>query len=99
MSVLDTRILPNGAIRRRRRQPDGTVVITMEVPQAVLSQFGQAAVCRAMGAWKRGQDARARAALLRQQVLARPDWKPTALAHEFGCTEQRVRQLRGKHGL
>ena len=95
MTVLDTRILTNGVIRRRRVADDGLIVITMEVPKAVLSLLGRAALNRAMDTWRRGQETRVQAALLRQQVLDRAGWKATAVAHELGCSETRVRQLRG----
>ena len=97
MTVLDTRTLPNGVVRRRRVSDSGLIVITMEVPRPVLFKWGPASVNLAMAEWRRGQDVRERAAILRQQVLARPDWKATAVAHELGCSEARVRQLRDAH--
>jgi hypothetical protein len=50
-----------------------------------------------MEIWRRGEKQRSR----RQRIeeLLRERVKPTAIAHEVGCTEERVRQIRKEMGL
>ena len=95
MKCLSTRTRPDGVKLRRYERPGLPRITTVEVPVSVM---------RAVGGWKqlpermeiflRGDTARQRAAHVRATVAARPDWKSTALAHELGISEQRVRQIR-----
>lgn len=90
--VIETRQLPNGLYRRRRETLDGRRYTTVEVPLTVLRAIGMPRVDAAIETWQRGEARRARALLIRQRV--REGVKPTAIADEFGITEQRVRQVR-----
>lgn len=97
MKCLETRTGPDGLKRRRYRQNDGTRLTTVEVPLSVLRSIGMTRVRQATATWQRGEERRARAAELRATVIERlqqPRAKPTAIAHELGCTEARVRQIR-----
>lgn len=93
MKVLETRTDKLGIVYRRycdgRRR-----VTTYELPATVVKGLGVKRVREAMGAWQRGEAARDKARHLRAFVAAHPDWKTTAIAHEMGVTDQRVRQVR-----
>ena len=95
MSVIETRKREDGAIRRRRLLPNGQTLTTLEVPMSVVLSFGAREFAAAMARWHRGELARESAARLRVEVKARPGWKATAVAHDLGCSEARVRQIRG----
>lgn len=92
MKVLETRTVQPGLKRRRYELPDGRRVTTYEVPATVLKALGMKRVREELQAWARGDAARARVALIEQRL--REGVKPTAIAHEVGVTEQRVRQVR-----
>jgi hypothetical protein len=49
-----------------------------------------------MEIWRRGEKARAETKTRRQRIeeMLAQDIKPTAIAHEVGVTDQRVRQIR-----
>ena len=95
MSILETRKREDGAIRRRRLLPNGQTLTTLEVPMSVVLSFGAREFAAAMARWNRGELARESAALLRAGVMARAGWKATAVAHDLGCSEARVRKIRG----
>lgn len=94
MKCVETRTRPDGVRRRRYTRPGLPPLTTFEVPASVLREMGRAALAAALARHARGETARAAAAHVRATVAARPDWKSTALAHELGVTEQRVRQIR-----
>lgn len=85
-------------IRRRTYQlDDGRKIRTYEVPATVLNQLGRKRLAEAMAQWERIKARDARKELICQRICA--GVKPTAIAHEFGVTEQRVRQLRKELGF
>lgn len=94
MKCLETRTTPEGWKRRRYERDDGTRYSTLEVPASVITALGRGAAALATETWRRGEVARERAAFLKREIAARPDWKATALAHELNITEARVRQIR-----
>jgi len=96
--VLSTRSTPYGFKRRRYQLADGRRITTYEVPYAILSHLGAARLREAVQKWQRGECARSQAHARRQRIIALlvQGWKPTAIAHEVGITEQRVRQIRAE---
>jgi hypothetical protein len=92
VKVLETRRPEPGVTRRRYLLDDGRRMSTIELPVSVLSVFGKPKLRAAIEAWQRGEARRERAVVLRQRVLE--GVKPTAIAHELGVTEARVRQVR-----
>lgn len=92
MKCLETRKRKDGLRFRRYRTDDGRTITTFEVPTTVLRAFSMPKVQAQLEAWERGQERQAR----RVQVEARirQGIKPTAIAHEFGLTDQRVRQIK-----
>lgn len=92
------RTTPYGFKRRRYQLADGRRITTYEVPYAVLSHMGAARLREAAQKWQRGERARAEVRARRQRIIAllAEGWKPTAIAHEVGITEQRVRQIRAE---
>lgn len=96
--VLSTRSTPYGFKRRRYQLADGRRITTYEVPYAILSHLGAARLREAAQKWQRGECARSQAHARRQRVIAllAEGWKPIAIAHEVGITEQRVRQIRAE---
>jgi hypothetical protein len=93
MRVLETRRLRSG-IKRRTYSDGDRKVSTYELPSSVVKAIGMRRVEELLATWRRGEDARIKAATLRKEVLARPGWKSTALAHHLNVTEARVRQIR-----
>jgi hypothetical protein len=91
MKCLETR-QRNGMKWRRYRTEDGRTITTFEVPTAVLSRFSRKQLAEQLAAWRRGEQTRQRQSLVRARLTA--GIKPTAIAHELGLTEQRVRQVR-----
>lgn len=96
MKCLETR-KRDGMKWRRYRTDDGRIITTYEVPTAVLSAFSKVALARQLERWQRGEQTRARLAKMRAMLAE--GVKPTAIAHELGCTEERVRQVRKQMGL
>jgi len=96
--VLSVRPTPYGIKRRRYQLADGRRITTYEVPYSILSHMGAARLREAAQKWQRGECARSQAHARRQRIIALPadGWKPTAIAHEVGVTEQRVRQIRAE---
>jgi hypothetical protein len=94
MRVLETRRLKSGIRRRTYLMSDDSKVNTYELPASVIKAIGMRKVEELLETWRRGEAGRIKAATLRTEVLSRPDWKPTALAHLLNITEARVRQIR-----
>lgn len=83
---------------RRYRTEDGRIVTTYELPATVLRAVGLKHVQVHLDAWNRGEVTRAvtraRDVVVRQMLSE--GIKPTAIAHEVGLSDTRVRQIRGK---
>lgn len=97
MKVLEARMRDDGIRRRTYLTASGRKVLTYEVPATVINQLGRKGLAAAMAQWERIKARDARKDLICQRI--REGVKPTAIAHEFGVTEQRVRQLRIEMGL
>jgi hypothetical protein len=97
MKCLETRTRPDGIKARRYELDDGRRTTTFELPASVVKAIGLKRVQEFMEIWQRGEKQRSR----RQRIeeLLRERVKPTAIAHEVGCTEERVRQIRKEMGL
>lgn len=93
MKCLETR-KRDGMKWRRYRTEDGRIVTTFEIPTAVLGVVSMKRLQAQIGAFNRGEETRARGVLIRNRIAE--GIKPTAIAHEFGITDQRVRQIRGE---
>ena len=94
MKCLEVRVTSEGFKRRRYRLADGRRLTTFEIPDTVLANVGRTRLAQAMSQFMRGEASRARRA--RIEALLNEGWKPTAIAHECGCTEARVRQIRAQ---
>lgn len=92
MKCLETRNRKDGLRFRRYRTDDGRTVTTFEVPTTVLRAFSMPKVYAQLQAWERGQERKGRRLLIEQRI--KEGVKPTAIAHEYGVTDQRVRQIR-----
>lgn len=91
-SVLETRKTPDGMIRRRYERDGLPRLTTYEVPASVIRAIGRKRVAEQMEAWQRGEKQRVRTAGIDRLVM--DGVKPAAIAHEFGVTEQAVRNRR-----
>jgi hypothetical protein len=94
MKILETRKRSAGFTYRLYRRDDGTTLATYEVPATVLKSVGMGKVMLFLEVYRRGEAMRARVAKLRAAVAERKGWKATAVAHDLGVTEARVRQIR-----
>lgn len=92
MKCLETRSRSDGIKRRSYLLDSGRKLLTYEVPVQVLNELGKKRLAAAMATFRRVEDARERQDKIKQRI--REGVKPTAVAHEFGVTEQRVRQIR-----
>lgn len=94
--VLETRTVARDVKRRRYERKDGSRFTTVEVPLTVLTGIGMRRVQEAIQRYERGEAKRAtaRARLARAESLLRDGVKPTAIAHELGVSDARVRQIR-----
>lgn len=92
--VLETRRVNEHMTRRRYECENGTRFTTFEVPVTVLRAIGWTRVTDALEQYGRGCKKRQRSAATLGEVLARKGVKATAVAHELGITEARVRQIR-----
>jgi hypothetical protein len=101
MKCLETRTRADGIKTRRYELEDGRRVTTLELPVTVIKAIGLKRVQEFMGIWQRGEKQRTESHARRQRIeeLLRENVKPTAIAHEVGVTEQRVRQIRKEMGL
>jgi DNA-directed RNA polymerase specialized sigma subunit len=89
---LEVRARDDGIKRRTYLLDNGCKVRTYEVPEQVIAELGKSKLAKALAIAKRVQANHARQQLIKQRV--REGVKPTAIAHEFGVSEQRVRQIR-----
>jgi hypothetical protein len=96
MRCLQTRLRADGIRTRRYELDDGRRITTLELPATVLKGVGMKKLQEQMATWQRGEKRRAETHARRQRIeeLLRERVKPTAIAHEVGCTEERVRQIR-----
>lgn len=94
MKILETRKREAGFTYRMYRRDDGSVFATYELPATVVKTIGMGRVQMFLAAWRRGEALRERAARLRAAVAERKGWKATAVAHDLGISEARVRQIR-----
>lgn len=96
MKCLETRTRPDGIKARRYQLDDGRRITTFELPATVIKGIGLKRVQEFMEIWQRGEKARSQAHSRRQRIEAMlaKNIKPTAIAHEVGVTEERVRQIR-----
>lgn len=94
MKCIETR-KRDGFTYRRYMGPNGPVA-TYEVPIAVVRNIGMQAFKDAAAMVARGVERRRRAAEVREAVTKRlaAGWKPTAIAHDLGISDARVRQIR-----
>lgn len=101
MKCLETRVRADGIRTRRYELTDGRRITTMELPATVVKAIGANQASKYMAIWQRGEIKRAQTHLRRQRVeeLLRQGIKPTAVAHEVGITEERVRQIRKEMNL
>lgn len=92
MKCLETRTRADGIKSRRYELDDGRRMTTFELPASVIKAIGVKKVQELMQTWQRGEASRAR----RQKIMEMLEQgiKPTAIAYELGCTDQRVRQIR-----
>lgn len=96
MKCLETRTRPDGIKSRRYQLEDGRRITMLEVPATVLKAIGMSKVQEAMQIWQRGEKQRSKSHARRQRIeeMLAAGIKPTAIAFEVGCTDQRVRQIR-----
>lgn len=96
MKCLETRTRPDGIKARRYQLDDGRRITTFELPATVIKGIGLKRVQEFMEIWQRGEKARSDSHSRRQRIEAMlaENIKPTAIAHEVGVTEERVRQIR-----
>jgi hypothetical protein len=101
MKCLETRARADGIKMRRYELEDGRRTTTFELPVTVIKAIGLKRVQEFMEIWQRGEKQRTGSHARRQRIeeLLREKVKPTAIAHEVGCTEERVRQIRKEMGL
>ena len=92
MKCIETRTRSDGIRRRTYVTDDGRRVRTYEVPPQVLSEMGKKMLAEALRK-ARVVEARDRRKMQIMQRI-REGVKPLAIAHEFGVTEQRIRQIR-----
>ena len=91
MRCLETRC--RGGLKYRRYElDDGRRTSTVEVPVTVLKGIGMKRVREELARWQRGEEMRERQVKIRERLAE--GIKPTAIAHELGVTDQRVRQIR-----
>jgi hypothetical protein len=96
MKCLETRTRPDGIKSRRYQLDDGRRTTTFELPASVIKAIGLKKVQEAMQNWQRGEARRTDSHARRKRIeeMLEQGIKPTAIAHEVGCTDQRVRQIR-----
>jgi hypothetical protein len=101
MKCLETRTRADGMKSRRYELDDGRRITMLELPASVIKAIGLKRVQQCMETWQRGEKQRTESHSRRQRIeeLLRENVKPTAIAHEVGCTDQRVRQIRKEMGL
>lgn len=100
MKCLETRMRADGIRSRRYELEDGRRITMLELPATVLKGIGMKRVQEFMEIWQRGEKARSGSHSRRQRIeqMLAENIKPTAIAHEVGVTETRVRQIRKEIG-
>ena len=101
MKCLETRMRADGIRTRRYELADGRRISTFELPATVVKALGITKVRHYMAKWQRGEEQRSQTHKRRERIewLLHQKVKPTAIAHEVGVTEERVRQIRKELGL
>lgn len=101
MKCLETRLRADGIRARRYELDDGRRITTFELPATVLKGVGMKRLREQMTVWQRGERQRTETQARRRRIeeLLREKVKPTAIAHEVGVTEERVRQIRKEMNL
>lgn len=96
MKCLETRTRADGIKARRYELEDGRRITTLELPATVIKAMGLKRVQEFMEIWQRGEKQRTESQARRQRIveMLAENIKPTAIAHEVGVTEARVRQIR-----
>lgn len=96
MKCLETRTRADGIRSRRYELEDGRRITMLELPATVLKGIGMKRVQEFMEIWQRGERQRTESQARRQRIveMLAENIKPTAIAHEVGVTETRVRQIR-----
>lgn len=96
MKCLETRTRKDGIKSRRYELEDGRRITMFEVPATVLKAIGMKRVQEFMEIWQRGERQRNETHSRRRRIveMLEQNIKPTAIAHEVGVTEERVRQIR-----
>ena len=96
MKCLETRTRSDGIKSRRYQLEDGRRITTFEQPATVIKGIGLKRVQEFMAIWQRGEQQRGESHDRRQRIveMLQQGIKPTAIAHEVGVTDQRVRQIR-----
>lgn len=92
MKCLEVRERDDGVKRRTYLLESGRKVRTYEVPEQVLMQLGRKKLAEVLEIARRVEACHARQDMIKERI--REGVKPIAIAHEFGVTEQRVRQIR-----
>lgn len=93
MKCAETRKTPYGIKRRRYKRPGREDLTTYEIPETVARAIGLKRIAETMAKWKRGEVHREVSAYRREFVRQRLDWKPTAIAHDLGLSDARVKQI------
>lgn len=96
MKCLETRTRADGIRSRRYELDDGRRITMLELPATVIKGIGMKRVQEFMEIWQRGEQQRTDSLARRQRIveMLADNIKPTAIAHEVGVTETRVRQIR-----
>lgn len=81
-------------MKYRRYEHQGKRWTTVEMPVSVMKAVGVKRVNEAHATWQRGQAKREASEKLRNAIIERLPGKPTAIAHELGCSEAYVRHVR-----
>lgn len=97
MRCIETRVRKDGIRRRIYLTDDGRRIRTYEVPPQVLSEMGKGKLAEALRKAAVVEERAKRKVLIMERI--REGVKPLAIAHEFGVTDARVRQIRQEMGL
>lgn len=92
MRLIRTHYRTDGVTSRTYALPDGKTVIRYEVPKQVLNELGRKKLAQAMELARKVEAQNDIRALIRQRIGE--GVKVTAIAHECGLSEQRIRQIR-----
>lgn len=83
---------------RSYQSPDGSEIVTYEIPATVVRALGLSKMHKQLDAFMRGQAERKRSADLKDAVFSRlrENVRPMVIAHDLGCSDAYVRHLRRK---